>query len=88
MNITTIAIFIANQLVVIRNAFNLLFINLLHINDILSPTWAVDALNKVLIKGEDVRETTTEILALLILTMVYFVIGVWAFRRRHMRARQ
>jgi ABC-2 type transport system permease protein len=58
----------------------------LHINDILSPTWAVDALNKVLIKGQDAKETLTEILALVILTMVYLVIGVWAFRRRHMRA--
>jgi ABC-2 type transport system permease protein len=58
----------------------------LHINDILSPTWAVDALNKVLIKGQDARETTTEILALVILTILYFIIGVWAFRRRHMRA--
>jgi len=59
----------------------------LHINDILSPTWAVDALNKVLVKGQDPGETLTEIAALLILTLLYFVIGVWGFRRRHMRAR-
>ena len=58
----------------------------LHLNDILSPTWAVDALNKVLIKGQDVRETIPEMLALVILTLLYFVIGVRAFRRRHMRA--
>ena len=58
----------------------------LHINDILSPTWAVDALNKVLVKGMDVKDTTLEILALIILTLLYFIIGVWAFRRRHMRA--
>jgi len=58
-----------------------------HINDILSPTWAVDALNKVLIKGQDAGETITEIIALVVLTLLYFIIGVWAFRRRHMRAR-
>ena len=58
----------------------------LHINDILSPTWAVDALNKVLVKGLAPRETITEMAALAILTLLYFVIGVWAFKRRHMSA--
>ena len=58
-----------------------------HINDILSPTWAVDALNKVLIKGQNTGETITEILALVVLTVLYFIIGVWTFRHRHMRAR-
>jgi ABC-2 type transport system permease protein len=55
-------------------------------NDILSPTWAVDALNKVLVKGQGPGETITEMVALLVLTFVYLVLGNWAFRRRHMRA--
>jgi hypothetical protein len=59
----------------------------IHLNDILSPTWAVDALNKVLVKGLEPRETRIEMLALMILTVLYFIIGVWAFRRRHMKAR-
>jgi ABC-2 type transport system permease protein len=58
----------------------------LHINDILSPTWAVDALNKVLIKGQEVRETIPDLTMILVLTLAYFIIGVWAFRRRHMSA--
>jgi ABC-2 type transport system permease protein len=57
-----------------------------HINDILSPTWAVDALNKVLVKGQEIRETISDLAMILVLTLAYFVIGVWAFRRRHMRA--
>ncbi len=57
-----------------------------HFNDILSPTWAVDALNKVLIKGQEMRETIPDLTMILVLTLVYFIIGVWAFRRRHMRA--
>ena len=57
-----------------------------HINDILSPTWAVDALNKVLIKGQGMRETIPDLTMILVLTLAYFIIGVWAFRRRHMRA--
>ena len=55
-------------------------------NDILSPTWAVDALNKVLVKGQEPRETLTEMLALVVLTFVYLFLGTWAFRKRHMRA--
>jgi len=58
----------------------------LHINDILSPTWAVDALNKVLVKGLEPLDTIPEMIALLILTLFYFIVGVWAFKRRHMRA--
>ncbi|MFC2113391.1 ABC transporter permease [Bacteroidota bacterium] len=58
----------------------------LHLNDFLSPTWAVDALNKVLIKGLEIRNTLPEMLAILVLTLIYFLIGVWAFQRRHMRA--
>ncbi len=57
-----------------------------HINDILSPTWAVDALNKVLIKGQEMRETIPDLTMILVLTLAYFIIGVWAFRRRHMSA--
>ncbi|MEE9461182.1 MAG: ABC transporter permease [Bacteroidales bacterium] len=57
-----------------------------HFNDILSPTWAVDALNKVLIKGQEMRETIPDLTMILVLTLAYFIIGVWAFRRRHMRA--
>ncbi len=60
--------------------------NTFHINDMLSPTWAVDALNKVLIKGQDIKETIPDLTMILVLTLAYAVIGVWAFRRRHMRA--
>ncbi len=59
----------------------------LHFNDILSPTWAVNALHKVLVRGMDSRETLPEISALVLLTLIYFAVGVVAFRRRHMRAR-
>jgi lipopolysaccharide export LptBFGC system permease protein LptF len=47
----------------------------------------VEALNKVLIRGMVVRDTLPEILALLALTLLYFLAGTWAFRRRHMRIR-
>ncbi len=56
------------------------------LNDILSPKFAVEALNKVLIRGLPVRETIPDMIAIAMLTLFYFVTGTWAFRRRHMRA--
>lgn len=56
------------------------------INDLLSPKFAVEALNKVLVRGEEIIETLPEMAGLLILTLIYFAVGTWAFRRRHMRA--
>ena len=57
------------------------------LNDLLSPKFAIEALNKVLIRGLDIRDTLPEIMALVLLTVFYFLTGTWAFRRRHMRAR-
>ena len=56
-------------------------------NDILSPKFSVQALNKVLVRGQEISDTVPDMIALLILTLIYLVLGTWAFRRRHMRAR-
>ena len=56
------------------------------VNHILSPTWSVQALNKVLVLGLEGKECMGEILGIVLLTALYFVTGTWAFRRRHMRA--
>ena len=52
---------------------------------ILSPTHAINALNKVLLLGQPPVKTIPDISALVILTVIYFILGVWAFNRRHMR---
>jgi len=57
----------------------------LHLNDLLSPTWAVDALNKVLVKGLPISATIPEMLAILFLSLAYFLVGIWIFQRRHMK---
>jgi ABC-2 type transport system permease protein len=57
------------------------------LNDLLSPKFAIEALNKVLIRGLEMRDTLPEIIALVVLTGFYFITGTWAYRRRHMRAR-
>jgi ABC-2 type transport system permease protein len=52
---------------------------------ILSPTHSINALNKVLLLGLPPANTIPDITALVILTIIYFVLGVWAFNRRHMK---
>jgi ABC-2 type transport system permease protein len=53
--------------------------------DILPPTHAVVALNKVLVLGAGIGEVSFELSALLILSLVYFAIGVWLFNHMHLR---
>jgi ABC-2 type transport system permease protein len=55
--------------------------------DILPPTHAVVALNKILTLGAGLEDVLYEVISLLVLSAVYFAIGVWLFRRRHMRMR-
>ncbi len=52
--------------------------------DILPPTHAVVALNKVMSLGLGVEEIVYELVALLILSVAYFAFGVWLFQRRHL----
>ena len=53
--------------------------------DILPPTHAVAALNKVLTLGAGPGEVAFELTALAVLTLLYFAFGVWLFQRAHLR---
>lgn len=53
--------------------------------DILPPTHAVVALNKVLSLGAGLEDVVFELGALLVLSLLYFAVGVWLFHRTHMR---
>ncbi len=55
------------------------------IQGFMSPTHAIDALKKVLIMDMGLKDVLPEIAALIVITVIYFVIGVWAFNRRHMK---
>lgn len=52
--------------------------------DILPPTHAVVALNKVLSLGAGLDEVAWELGFLLALSAIYFGVGVWLFRRTHL----
>ena len=54
--------------------------------DILPPTHAVVALNKILTLGADLSEITFELSVLTILSALYFLVGVWMFKRFHLRS--
>lgn len=52
--------------------------------DLLPPTHAVIALNKVFTLGAGLGEVTFELAALTVLTLLYFGLGVWMFSRTQM----
>jgi ABC-2 type transport system permease protein len=54
------------------------------LNDMLSPTHSVIALNKIFTYGAGFREIRYEMLMLGILTIVYSMIGLYFFKRNHL----
>jgi len=53
--------------------------------DLLPPTHAVAALNKVFTLGANLPEVAFELAALTVLSVLYFGLGVWLFRRMHLK---
>ena len=58
-----------------------------YINDILPTTHSIAAMGKVLNHEAGLGDVVFEIGAILVLSIIYFAVGVWLFTRRHMRAR-
>ena len=54
--------------------------------DILPTTHAVAALNKILTLGASLNDVFFELAALTLLSVLYFVIGVWMFTRFHLQS--
>jgi ABC-2 type transport system permease protein len=54
--------------------------------DLLPPTHAVVALNKIFTLGAGPEQVTFELVALTLLSILYFGLGVWLFQRTQMRA--
>jgi ABC-2 type transport system permease protein len=53
--------------------------------DILPPTHAVVALNKIMVLGAGLNEVAFELAALSFLSVVYFALGIWLFKRNHLK---
>jgi ABC-2 type transport system permease protein len=56
-----------------------------HLVDLLPPRHAVIALNKVFTLGAGLNEVWFEFTALILLSLLYFGLGVWLFRRMHLQ---
>jgi ABC-2 type transport system permease protein len=54
------------------------------LNDILPPTHAVIAMNKIFTYGSSLNEIHYELLMLSGLTLVYFIVGLVLFRKNHL----
>ncbi len=53
--------------------------------DLLPPTHAVMALNKILTLGAGLADVLYEIISLLVLSLLYYLVGILIFQRRHLR---
>ncbi len=53
--------------------------------DVLPPTHAVIALNKILTLGSGLSDVLYELVSLLVLSLLYYLVGIWLFQRRHLR---
>lgn len=57
------------------------------VNSLLSPVHAVSALNKVIFYHMGFLNILPELISLVLLSAVYFLLGIWAFSKRHMGRR-
>ena len=54
---------------------------------LMSAAPAISALQKISIMGVGLSDVSGELLALTLMTVIYFVIGLWGFQRRHLRTK-
>ncbi len=52
---------------------------------LMSPAPAISALQKVSIMGVGYVEVTGELVVLIVMTVIYFLLGLWSFNHRHLR---
>lgn len=56
-----------------------------YVNDVLPTALTVKAFNKILNHGAGPADIGVELAGIIVLTVFYFAVGAWAFRRRHLR---
>ncbi|NQT64044.1 MAG: ABC transporter permease, partial [Candidatus Marinimicrobia bacterium] len=54
---------------------------------LMSPAPAIYALQKISIMGMGLGDIQGELLALSLMTAIYFALGLWSFQRRHLRTK-
>jgi ABC-2 type transport system permease protein len=59
----------------------------INVNDILPTTHSIAAFGKILNQGIGLGDVIYEMGAILVLSVLYFGVGIWLFRKRHMQAK-
>ena len=54
---------------------------------LMSAAPAISALQKISIMGVGLTDVWGELLALVLMTLIYFMVGLWGFKRRHLRTK-
>ncbi len=54
----------------------------------MTATHAISALNKTLVMDMDLSSIFPEIIAILVLTIIYFLIGGFIFKHKHLKLNQ
>lgn len=54
---------------------------------LMSPAPAISALQKISIMGLGFRDISGELVAITLMTLIYFMVGLWGFKHRHLRAK-
>jgi ABC-2 type transport system permease protein len=57
----------------------------INFQSLMSPTHAISALKKVMIMNMNFIDIIPELISLIIITIIYFVIGIWLFNKKHMK---
>jgi ABC-2 type transport system permease protein len=57
----------------------------INIQGLMTPTHAISALNKTLIMNMDASSIIPEIISIIVLTILYFLIGGYIFKQRHLK---
>jgi hypothetical protein len=59
----------------------------INVNDILPTTHSITAFGKILNQNVGLGDLVFEMGAIIVLTVLYFAVGIWFFTRRHMIAK-
>jgi ABC-2 type transport system permease protein len=59
----------------------------INVNDVLPTTHSITAFGKILNQGAGLGDVSFEMGAIVVLTILYFAIGIWLFTKRHMHAK-
>ncbi len=59
----------------------------INVNEVLPTTHSIAAFGKILNRGAGLGDVLVDMSAIILLSIIYFAVGIWLFTKRHMRAK-